>query len=261
MKYSLTTLAIIISLFLVAQFVGLAVTNNYLIKDELPYGLEPIEMEPGISPWFFIGLIVFFSGLMFLFMRKFKFNIIMKFWFFAVVLICMSISLSAFISSGIAFLVALSLAILKFKEFDVYIHNLGEILVYGGIVVIFAPIFNLYAIVILLILISLYDYIAVFVTKHMIALAEMQQNLGIFSGFVVINKGEAAVLGGGDIAFSLLFAAVVLRDFGMINAIFSVLGAALLISILMVIGKKKKFYPAMPFVTAGCILGFLISIL
>ena len=261
MKYSVTTLAVIISIFLVAQFVGLAINNNYLITEELPYGLEPIEMEPGVSPWFFIGLILFFSAAMFFFMKKFKFDILMKFWFFAVILICISISLSAFISSGIALLVALSISILKFKEFDLYVHNLAEILVYGGLVVIFAPIFNLYAIILLLILISLYDYIAVFITKHMVALAEMQQNLGIFSGIVVINKGEAAILGGGDIAFTLLFAAVVLREFSMLSAILSILGSALFISLLMIFGKKNKFYPAMPFVAAGCILGFLISIL
>ncbi len=261
MKYSITTLAIILSLFLVAQFVGLAVNNNFLIAEELPYGLEPIEMEPGISPWFFIGAIVIVSALMFLFMKSMRFDFLIKIWFFLVVLLCISISLSAFMSSTIAFLVALSLTILKFKELDLYIHNLGEILVYGGIVVIFAPMFNLIAIILLLILISIYDYVAVFITKHMVGIANMQQKLGIFSGLLVPHRGEVAVLGGGDIAFTLLFAAVVLREFNMFSAILSVIGATLFIGALMLLGRKGKFYPAMPFVTAGCLIGFLISII
>ncbi len=261
MKYSITTLAIILSLFLVAQFVGLAVNNNFLIKEELPYGLEPIEMEPGISPWFLISAIIIISVLMFFFMKSMKFDFLMKIWFFLVVLLCISIALSAFMSSTIAFLVALSITILKFKEFDVYIHNLGEILVYGGVVVIFAPMFNFIAVILLLFLISIYDYIAVFITKHMVGLAKMQQKLGIFSGLLVPHKGEVAVLGGGDIAFTLLFASVILREFNMFSAILSIIGATIFIGTLMLLGKKGEFYPAMPFVTAGCLLGLLISII
>ena len=38
--------------------------------------------------------------------------------------------------------------------------------------------------------------------------------------------------------------------------------AGLIIAILILtsIGKRKKFYPAMPFITAGALLGFLISL-
>lgn len=259
MKYSFFTIGIIIILFLSAQFVGLAVNKVYF-ENELPYGLQPPEIEPSFSPWFFVSAIIVFSVL-FLFLKKFKMDILMKLWFFIAFTVCMAITLSAFMVSWIAFFVAFAIVILKFKEKDLYVHNLGEILIYGGVVAIFAPMLDVWTALILLVAVSIYDFIAVFITKHMVALAKIQEGLGIFSGLLVSIKNEVAILGGGDIAFSLLFAAILLRDFGMINAIFAVCGTAVALTALMLFGQKKKFYPAMPFVTAGAVLGFLISLI
>lgn len=258
MKYSILTLLIILSLFLITQFVGLSANRIYINK-ELPYGLKPPKIEAKISPWFFISAIVIMS-LLFLTM-KVKFKLLLKLWFFIAFTICCAITLSAFIEGWISIFIALTISILKFKERDIYVHNLGEILVYGGVVAIFSPIFKFWSSILLLIIISIYDYIAVFITKHMIGLAKMQEELGIFSGLIVVNKGEVAILGGGDIAFSLLFSVTVLREFGMLSALLSIYGATLLLSILMLVGKKKKYYPAMPFITVGLIFGFLISLI
>jgi presenilin-like A22 family membrane protease len=160
-----------------------------------------------------------------------------------------------------AIVAAAVITLLKFKETDIVTHNLGEILLYGGIVALFVPMLNLFAVTLLLIIMSVYDFIAVFITKHMVSLAKMQESLGIFSGIIVVNKDEVAILGGGDIAFTMLFASVVLRDFGSMPALLAVYGAALGILALIIIGEKKKFYPAMPFVTIGCLLGYGLSMI
>lgn len=259
MKYSILTITIVLSLFLITQFIGLA-ANNIYTESELPYGLQPPSVEPKFSPWFFLSMIVIISILFFA-MRRFKLEFLMKTWFFIAITICISVTLSAFIDSWIAVIVALSIVLLKFKERDIYMHNLGEILMYGGVVALFAPMLNFWAVIILLIGMSIYDYIAVFITKHMIGLAKMQEELGIFSGLVVVNKDDVAILGGGDIAFTLLFAVIVLKQFGILSALLSIYGATLFITILMIIGRKKRYYPAMPFVTAGSLLGFLISLI
>jgi len=69
---------------------------------------------------------------------------------------------------------------------------------------------------------------------------------------------RTAVLGGGDIGFPLIFTGVILAKMGLwqslIIPIFS--GAALLFLLLK--GKEKKFYPAMPFISVGCFLGLLV---
>lgn len=259
MKYSIKTLLIVLGLFLVAQYVGLYVNSIYF-ANSLPYGLTPPQVEAEASPWFFVSTLIIVTTI-FLLLRKFNLKLLMKFWFITAFVMTISITLSAVIESWIAFIVAIALVILRIKEHDLVIHNLTEILVYGGVVAIFAPILNIWSAIILLGLISIYDFIAVNITKHMVGLAKMQGDLGIFSGLVVQNKNESAILGGGDIAFTLLFATVALREFGFISAMFVIYGATLGILALMLLGKKKKFYPAMPFVTIGSLLGFLITII
>ena len=253
------TIMIILSLFLATQFIGLT-ANNIFLETELPYSLQPPDIEPTISPWFFITMLIIIS-VFFLVMKRFRLEIFMKVWFFFAFLVTVAITLSAFIDPGMALIVSLAIVVLKFKEHDLYVHNMGELLIYGGVVALFAPVLNFWAAVILLIGISVYDYVAVFITKHMVELAKMTEKMGIFSGLLVVNGDEVAILGGGDIAFTLLFAVVALREFGMTSALFAIYGATIFIGILMLIGKKKKYYPAMPFVTAGTLLGFLISLI
>lgn len=252
-------MSIIITVFLVAEIFGLFVTSHFLMGN-LPYGLKPPEVQQEESPYFFITAIIVVT-IVFLFFQRLKLDLLIKLWFFAAVFISISISLSIFMESWIALIVALAISVMKFKERDIYVHNLGEILLYGGVVSLFAPVLNVTAVIILLLAVALYDFIAVNLTKHMVKLAKMQQSLGIFTGLIVTYKNEAAILGGGDIAFTLLFATVALKDIGLPAALFSIYGASIALILLMLMGKKKKFYPAMPFITAGLLLGLLVSIL
>ena len=114
------------------------------------------------------------------------------------------------------------------------------------------------SIVVLLVIISIYDLIAVFKTKHMIKLAKFQSKLNLFTGFLIPTKEGIAILGGGDIGFPLLFASVVMRDIGygysFVISIFATLG----LFFMFYLAKKKKFYPAMPAISLACFLGYLV---
>ena len=57
-------------------------------------------------------------------------------------------------------------------------------LVYG-IAVVLVPIMNIYAAFGMLALISLYDFWAVFKTKHMVSLAKGQQEANVFTGLMI----------------------------------------------------------------------------
>ncbi len=118
----------------------------------------------------------------------------------------------------------------------------------------------------LLILISIYDMYAVWKSKHMIKLAKFQSKNNVFAGFYVPytihkwknaarRKVKTAILGGGDVAFPLLFAGTVLKEAGIVSIIISVF-ATLAVLFLLLKGKKDTFYPAMPFITAGCLIGY-----
>jgi hypothetical protein len=74
-------------------------------------------------------------------------------------------------------------------------------------------------------------------------------------------KANVAILGGGDVVFPIITAGVMLVQFGFLAALFVIIGATLGISYLLFVAEKKKFYPAMPFISAGIFLGILAAFL
>jgi len=74
-------------------------------------------------------------------------------------------------------------------------------------------------------------------------------------------KVNVAILGGGDIIFPIITSGVMLKTLGFIPAIFVIIGATIGLSYLFFFAKKKKFYPAMPFITAGIFLGIITGYL
>ncbi|MBU2503609.1 MAG: hypothetical protein KJ879_00960, partial [Nanoarchaeota archaeon] len=78
----------------------------------------------------------------------------------------------------------------------------------------------------------------------------------------------------GDVVFPIITAGVVLKtvsvslpfglkDFtgGIGPALFVILGATLGLTYLFFFSEKKKFYPAMPFITAGIVIGMVLGYL
>ncbi len=72
-------------------------------------------------------------------------------------------------------------------------------------------------------------------------------------------KINLAILGGGDIVFPIITAGVMLKTFGLHSAFLVIVGATLGLGCLFVFAEKKKFYPAMPFITAGIFLGMILN--
>jgi presenilin-like A22 family membrane protease len=183
------------------------------------------------------------------------------------------------LSSLVSILLALPLGIIKVFKRNILVHNFTELLIYPGIAVIFIPLLNLWTVILLLILISVYDIYAVWHAGFMQKMAKYQiQNLKVFSGFMVPYLGRKekelirnsrkkggkmrqikvnlAILGGGDVVFPAILAGVVLRTptLGLIPALIVILGATLALAYLFYISKKGKFYPAMPFISTGCFI-------
>lgn len=76
-----------------------------------------------------------------------------------------------------------------------------------------------------------------------------------------------AILGGGDIVFPLIFAGTVftqllIQGYATPIAFFSglIISVTTLIALylLFILGDKNKFYPAMPFISIGCFIGYFI---
>jgi presenilin-like A22 family membrane protease len=256
MKYDLKKTLIIISLFFFAQVIGLWIMS----KNFEFYGVESFENEEVMSDALYsLPLAVITLSIAFIIIYKMKFKKLLLYWYGFAFVSCVTISLSAFINEYYALIIAICLVLLKLTSKDNYFHNMCELLVYGGIAVIILPLLSTFSAIMLLIIISVYDYIAVRMSKHMITLAKTQHNLNIFSGLKISTKDSTAMLGGGDIAFPLILAGVILRDYSLIGAILVIYGSLIGLISLILIGRENKFYPAMPFISAGCFLGLFFN--
>lgn len=316
MKHNVKITILLLAMFLVTQFLGLYVVNHYspvkvvqgnivnVTAPSLPYGLEtPQITQPSDYNNFLYAIIislVIAIGLLFLFTR-FKLKFVIKTWFFIVIIISLGIFFNSVIpsfqfSSFVAVAIAIPLAIIKVYKRNFLVHNITELMIYPGIAAVFVPILNIWTVLLLLIIISVYDIWAVWHSGIMQKMAKYQINtLNIFSGFFVpylskkvklqMQKFKAkksrkkmkkvkvnlAILGGGDVVFPLITAGVILTTAtvrlpfglpsfvgGFLPAVFVILGATLGLGLLFFFSEKKKFYPAMPFISSGVFLALII---
>jgi len=311
---------------------GLAIISQYVDKrvvgddgvektlyKELPMNIERPQIDASKSYIYIIGAVIVGTVLA-LVLTRFRSIRVWKTWFFLSVLLCLTIALKPFIGRFVTWLlpvmslklvlgfrgtdlfvllIAGILAAFKIFRPSVYMSNITEIFIYGGLSAIFVPIIDLKSAFILLVVISAYDMVAVWWSKHMVKLATFQRDSKVFAGLTIpyskvsvtkpaatmkiraVKKGKkkvpapkreivetrterTAILGGGDIGFPMFFAGVVLNSapfphFFVVMLIPLCVAAALFL--LLTFGKQDRFYPAMPFLTAGCIVGYLLTML
>ena len=298
MKHNLQITILLLSIFLLAQFIGLGIIYQYIdpVKSvqagetkfqDLPLLGERPEVNEQFS-FLHIMVIVIIGTILMLGLIKYHLTWLWKGWFLIAVLITLTIAFSSLIRLEIALPLALILGLWKVFRPNVIIHNLTELFIYGGLAAIFVSWFNLLSASILLVLISIYDAYAVWKSKHMVQLAKSQAQAKMFAGLYIpyqfphrwgeivqkgtrwgkmVQKGiekkekvrtekvRTAILGGGDIGFPLIFAGVVLKELGLWQSLLIPVFAGLGLGLLLWFSKEKKFYPAMPFISAGCFLG------
>jgi presenilin-like A22 family membrane protease len=214
MKHKLHITLILISMFLLTQFIGLFIVNTYgptsqtiinpatgeseivLSEGSLPFGLQATEEE---QPGFLSFVIAFALAFVIIFtLMKYKWKIVIRLWFFFVVALALGISLNAFLKyttltnvSIVALTIAIPLSFIKIFHPNVYIHNLTELLIYPGIAAVFVPILTPISAIGLLILISIYDAWAVWKSGIMQKMAKFQmEELRIFGGFLIPSTSE-----------------------------------------------------------------------
>ncbi|MBN2042273.1 MAG: hypothetical protein JW754_00540 [Candidatus Aenigmarchaeota archaeon] len=298
MKHTLKVTLLIVLIFFLAQMVGLVALNyNTLVYEEPETGEvivhhmdtaigERPQLE-GVSTLVYILIAILIgTGLILLLVRLRKVKIWKAMYFFAVWMTC-TITIGVFIGPTISLVLCFILAVLKLYKPNPWTHNITEMFIYAGIAIIFVPLLDIFWSVVLLLAISVYDVIAVWKSGHMVTMAEFQTQSRAFAGVVIGYKEKIkgkfpkaktkakpkertetrnAVLGGGDIAFPMIFAGVVMdgliRSMGFtkpsafLMALFIPVVVTIALFILLYKAEKDKFYPAMPFLTAGCLVGY-----
>ncbi len=290
MKYDYRTMLTLVLLFFLTQLIGLSILYKDISIKIGPTGEKQVVHtetvlgpRPEVSGWetfvWIMSGIVISTGLI-LVIVWLKKVIWWKGLFFISVFMTISLALGVFMPTEYAFILAFAIAALKLYKPNLFIHNIAQVLMYSGIAILLVPLFDITWIIAVLIVISIYDIYAVFKSKHMVKMALFQTKSKLFAGITIplrktkkVKSGKGkkikmreAIIGGGDVAFPLLFAGVVMENLmksasvSMGMAFLKVLIIPIIVSLtlvfLLIKGKEGKFYPGMPFITTGCLIAY-----
>ena len=259
-------------LFLLTVFLG--ITGSIERKNLLEasnISISYISIKSFIIQFCIIALFIFLV-IKFLKKKKHKKTLFKSLFIFAIFtggVLMLNIWFSDIISLCLMFV----LILLWSKKKSVFLHNLCVVLGIAGTISIAGLSVIPQTVIILLVLFSIYDFIAVYKTKHMIKMAESMIESGSVLGLIIphklsyfnrrvddINKDWTFVLGGGDIAFPLLLVCSLVPysvTSSIIVSIFSLIGLILSFWI-FIKQKERKAIPALPPIALLSILGYLL---
>lgn len=187
-----------------------------------------------------------------------------------------SVTFSAFLKDINAIILSLVIIVLYAAASYIWLHNAVLILALSGIAALIGGSVKPWSVVLLLVVMSVYDYIAVYKTKHMVKMARtMIAGRAIFAmifpehwhGFKMhineVHPGENfMMLGTGDFVFPIILAssALVISQFAAwLVFAFSLFGL-LAMHLIFISQKIRRPMSALPPLAAFAIIGFLIAI-
>ncbi len=273
-------------LFTFTQILGI------LVAIRLSKFLKDLKIEPepvSIFNFLIYFIIITLAILVFLKISKKGTGVVLQIFFVLAVFSGLDILFGVFIGEPGALILAIGLIVLRFIKPTVLIHNLiiiGGLAGIGGMLG--STLFPRDAIILLIIL-AIYDVIAVYKTKHMVKMADAMIKKRVILGIIVPDKikqfrssmvdvekdktpvqrilkpgkkTKFMILGGGDLALPLLLISSVAGQSilqAVVILIFALLG--LLAMHFMFIKLKSKPMPALPPLAIFSILGYLVSLL
>lgn len=252
------------------------------------------ELSPGIgggSPtsglpeiFFYMAFAIVFTFLILYLARKKRLRIIRGIFIFLVVYVIFFVS---FIIAAVIAQTLLEFYIINFSIPAIFLYlllfrnewwviNSAGILMSSGISAVWGVIIGVWAAVAFLIVFAVYDYIAVYRTKHMVSLAKVAVDESLPLLFIIPSqrglkikdmsfekREESSVLmiGFGDIALpsimvvsSSLYGIHNIIPFTLLPMIGALIG--MIVLLFMNVGKPA---PGLPFINTGAVIGFLIA--
>ena len=268
----------IIEIFLFILTLGLGIAAAFRMNQIL--AVQKITLPQVSSPqfiiYFLLAALFLFLISRFLKLKKEK-STIFRVIFIFVVFFGGSLFLQIWISDILA-LVLMGFSVLWWaKKPSVLIQDICMILAMAGVGSSLGVTFTPLTVVFLLVIFSIYDFIAVYKTKHMVKMAkEMIENRAILAlvipqtlyGFKenlgeIKLGGQFLILGGGDVIFPLLLSTSLISQ-GVINSFIVAIFAVVGLSVSFYIFSSQKFrqaIPALPPIALFSIIGFLITLI
>lgn len=269
-------IAKIIVFFILAQLLGIYAGLVVLLDiTENPYANAMVvtsDSEDPTNAFFFMAAMLFGAVMMIIIMRKFKMPIIFRVIEFGLIAGASSVIFYSFLRLVLGFEeatflgIVLGLVLAGIKHFRGDWKNIAVIPATAGVGVMFGVSVGLVPLVIFLILLSLYDYLAVFLTRHMVEIADyvIKKNLAFTvtaSERTADKKEKRMDLGTGDLIAPVMFEVSALT-YHPLATVFVFLGAVASMAVfLILVYKKKMVLPALPPIVFGMLVSFLIGML
>src|SRR3990167_2098117 len=213
------------------------------------YSLMPDAIQlPELKLSFWDALLIIVVVLFFVFAPKYKRVAKFSFKFFLVFVVFAGTQIiaGAFVNPPMDLAAAVA-AVLIFIFFrNVLVHNIGVILGIAGIASVLGLAISPKTALFLLVILSFYDILSVYVTRHMVAMARNMIESGAPFGFIIPSEGASffkprheaqakigeqfMILGSGDVGLPLILACSLVGlyvDKAVVVALFSVIGLLL----------------------------------
>ena len=246
------------------------------------YSLMPDAIQlPELKLSFWDALLVIVVLSFFVFAPKYKRVAKFSFKFFLVFVVFAGTQIiaGAFVSPPMD-LAAAVIAVLVFIFLrNVLVHNIGVILGIAGIASVLGLALSPKTALFLLVILSFYDILSVYVTGHMVAMARNMIESGAPFGFIIPSEGASflksrqeaqakigeqfMILGSGDVGLPLILACSLVGLYmseAVIVGIFSLAGL-FLTHLIFVNQKVRKPMAALPPIATMAIIGYLVSLL
>lgn len=264
----------ILIFFLITQLIG--IYAGYVIFIDItnnPYVSALVVSTDSNSLFnvFWLGIYVITGAILMLFLIKFfSYDFFFAALEFFLISIASSITFYSFLrlifnyEISMIFGILLALILAGTKILFPQLKNLAVIFATVGVSVTFGISFAPQVIILFLVVVSIYDYLAVFVTKHMVELANfvIKKNLAftITVKEMMEGKEKRVDLGSGDFIMPLMFeVSLIPFSFNAVLVVF--LGAMITCAIFMYMVWHKRFIlPAIPPLVLGMISAFLVGL-
>lgn len=257
-------------LFVGIQFFGIFVAKNLINKGYLQESIN-------VSPLFFLISFAIATTFFFLAIKFVKHGFLFKVVFLFLVFVGSRVVFSAFFPETISLALALIVLGIWFAAPYIIVHDAILLVTLAGVGSELGLSINVYSVLLLFAVLSIYDVFAVYKTRHMITMFKKLTSHGVFLALIIpfdfkkffLNTKKAEpgrdflMLGTGDIAFPILLAvsALSISFFTSICVIIGSTAGLILIFYMLLIQPDRKAMPALPPIALGSFLGFLVSLI
>lgn len=266
--------------FITAQVLGIF-TGLTILSDinQNPYVEELVITSDADAPsnaLFFIAYILFGALFMILLIRYLgKIPLIFMLMEFMLISTASSIVFYAFLRLALGYdvstlaAIVMGLAFSGLKILKPGLKNAAAILATAGVGVIFGISLGILPLIIFLVFLSVYDYLSVFMTKHMVELADfvVKKNLAftVTARAPPPKKGmreQRIDLGTGDMIAPIMLEVSALASVGPVATAFVFVGAVVSLGLfLTLVWRSKMVLPALPPIVFGMTISLLIGYL